>query len=74
MVAAPTGLAAHNIGGTTIHRLLSLPIEHGKPPRIAENHTIEFKKSAVSNNLRNEHGVLTNTALHTHAADRNNVQ
>jgi len=50
VVAAPTGLAAHNIGGTTIHRLLSLPIEHGKPPRTAENHTIEFKKSAASNN------------------------
>ena len=31
VVAAPTGLAAFNIGGTTIHRLLSLPVEHGKP-------------------------------------------
>ena len=31
MVAAPTGLAAFSIGGTTIHRLLSLPVEHGKP-------------------------------------------
>jgi len=30
-VTAPTGLAAFNIGGTTIHRLLSLPVEHGKP-------------------------------------------
>ena len=30
-VTAPTGLAAFNISGTTIHRLLSLPVEHGKP-------------------------------------------
>ena len=30
-VAAPTGMAAYNVGGTTIHRLLSLPVEHGKP-------------------------------------------
>ena len=27
-VAAPTGLAAFNIGGITIHRLFQLPVEH----------------------------------------------
>ena len=27
-VAAPTGLAAFNVGGVTIHRLVQLPIEH----------------------------------------------
>ena len=27
-VAAPTGLAAFSVGGSTIHRLLQLPIEH----------------------------------------------
>ena len=27
-VAAPTGLAASNVGGVTIHRLFQLPIEH----------------------------------------------
>ena len=31
VIAAPTGLAAFSIGGTTIHRVLSLPVEHGKP-------------------------------------------
>jgi len=31
VVTAPTGLAAFNVNGTTIHRILSLPIEHGKP-------------------------------------------
>ena len=27
-IAAPTGLAAFNVGGMTIHRLFHLPIEH----------------------------------------------
>ena len=27
-VSAPTGLAAHNVGGVTVHRLFQLPIEH----------------------------------------------
>ena len=27
-IAAPTGLAAFNVGGITIHRLFQLPIEH----------------------------------------------
>ena len=28
-VAAPTGLAAYNVGGVTVHCLFQLPIEHG---------------------------------------------
>ena len=31
IVAAPTGLATVNVGGSTIHRVLLLPVEHGKP-------------------------------------------
>jgi hypothetical protein len=31
VIAAPAGLSAHNIGGTTIRSLLRLPIEHLKP-------------------------------------------
>ena len=27
-MAAPTGLAAFNVGGVTVHRLFQLPIEH----------------------------------------------
>ena len=27
-IAAPTGLAAFNVGGVTIHRLFQLPVEH----------------------------------------------
>ena len=32
-VAAPTGIAAFNIIGLTIHPLLQLPVEHGKAPQ-----------------------------------------
>lgn len=28
-IYAPTGIAAFNINGITIHRLLQLPVEHG---------------------------------------------
>ena len=31
-VTAPTGIAAFNVSGLTIHRLLQLPVEHGKTP------------------------------------------
>ena len=31
VVAAPTGLSAFNVNGTTVHRTLCLPVEHGKP-------------------------------------------
>ena len=30
--AAPTGLTAFNVSGSTIHRPLCLNVEHGKPP------------------------------------------
>ena len=30
---APTGVAAFNIGGLTIHRALNLPMEHGRSTR-----------------------------------------
>ncbi|XP_067216237.1 uncharacterized protein [Linepithema humile] len=32
-VAAPTGIAAFNIDGLTVHRLLQLPVEHGNTPK-----------------------------------------
>ena len=31
-VAAPTGLAAYNVGGVTAHRLFNFPIEHDSKP------------------------------------------
>ncbi|XP_029160319.1 serrate RNA effector molecule homolog, partial [Nylanderia fulva] len=31
-VTAPTGIAAFNINGLTVHRLLQLPVEHGQTP------------------------------------------
>lgn len=32
IIAAPTGIAAFNVQGLTIHRLLKLPVEHGSTP------------------------------------------
>ena len=32
VVAAPTGIAARNVNGLTIHRILALPVEHGSTP------------------------------------------
>ena len=32
-VLAPTGIAAVNVNGMTIHRPLMLPVEHGKTPK-----------------------------------------
>ena len=34
-IAAPTGLAAFNVGGITIHRLFQLPIEHIQQRQLA---------------------------------------
>lgn len=33
MVTAPTGIAAFNINGLTIHRVFQLPVEHGYTPK-----------------------------------------
>ena len=32
-ITAPTGIAAFGINGLTVHRLLQLPVEHGKTPK-----------------------------------------
>jgi len=32
-ITAPTGIAAFNVSGLTIHRLLQLPVEHSKTPK-----------------------------------------
>ena len=34
LVAAPTGVAAHNIRGVTIHKMLNLPVQHKKKCRV----------------------------------------
>ena len=35
-IAAPTGLAAYNVGGVTANRLFQLPIEHEGKPAVGE--------------------------------------
>ena len=53
-VAAPTGLAAFNVGGLTIHRLFQLPIEHeGKSAeywtlsKVAESHEDQIAQCEI---------------------------
>lgn len=36
VVTAPTGLAAFNVDGLTVHRLFQLPVEHGTIPKYKE--------------------------------------
>ena len=35
IVSAPTGIAAFNVNGLTIHRLFQLPVEHGTTAKYA---------------------------------------
>lgn len=43
VLLAPTGVAAFNIGGTTIHNLLRLPVEHGRE-RAGSRARVQYKK------------------------------
>lgn len=44
-IAAPTGLAAFNVGGITIHRLFQLPIEHEGKQLLIDLYPNPHKKS-----------------------------
>ncbi|XP_018315695.1 ATP-dependent DNA helicase PIF1, partial [Mycetomoellerius zeteki] len=46
-VAAPTGIAAFNIDGLTVHRLLQLPVEHGHSPKYKQlaNHVLKVLRA-----------------------------
>ncbi|XP_018361467.1 PREDICTED: uncharacterized protein LOC108760158 [Trachymyrmex cornetzi] len=46
-VAAPTGIAAFNIDGLTVHRLLQLPVEHGHTPKYKPlaNHVLKVLRA-----------------------------
>ena len=46
-VAAPTWIAAFNIDGLTIHRLLQLPVEHGHTPKYKQlaDHVLQVLRS-----------------------------
>jgi len=47
VVAAPTGIAAFNIDGLTVHRLLQLPVEHGHTPKYKQlsDHVLKVLRS-----------------------------
>jgi len=46
-IAAPTGIAAFNIDGLTVHRLLQLPVEHGHTPKYKQlsDHVLQVLRS-----------------------------
>ena len=55
VVTAPTGLAAFNVSGTTIHSILSLPTEHGKPAnygRLGQEQLLSIRQTLSSSRIR----------------------
>jgi len=46
-IGAPTGIAAFNIDGLTVHRLLQLPVEHGQTPKYKPlaNHVLKVLRA-----------------------------
>lgn len=50
-ITAPTGIAAYNIQGMTIHRLLQLPVEHGHTPpyRPLSNDSLKLIREKMKN-------------------------
>lgn len=69
VVAAPTGLAAYNIGGVTVHRLFQLPFEHeGKTARYwslskASQKVIRANLCSLKPVIINEISMLSNLNL-----------
>lgn len=60
-VAAPTGLAAYNVGGVTVHRLFQLPIEHGG--RMARYWSLsKVVQKVMCTNLRSLKLIITDEA------------
>lgn len=51
IVAAPTGIAALNVQGMTIHRFLKLPVEHGSTPEYTPLSDLNLQK--LRNELKN---------------------
>ncbi|CAK1598254.1 unnamed protein product [Parnassius mnemosyne] len=43
IVTAPTGIAAFNIDGLTVHRVFQLPVEHGSTPKYTQLSDIALK-------------------------------
>ncbi|XP_018308806.1 LOW QUALITY PROTEIN: ATP-dependent DNA helicase PIF1-like [Mycetomoellerius zeteki] len=67
-VAAPTGIAAFNIDGLTVHRLLQLPVEHGHTPKYKQlaNHVLKVLRADlkdVSLIIIDEVSMITNLIL-----------
>lgn len=50
-ISAPTGIAAFNIDGLTVHRLFQLPVEHGRTPKYKQMSDAVLK--TIRDQLRN---------------------
>jgi len=50
-IAAFTGIAAFNINGLTVHRLLQLPVEHGQIPKYKQlsDHVLKILRAELKN-------------------------
>jgi hypothetical protein len=50
-IAAPTGIAAFNVNGLTVHRLLQLPVEHGSTPKYIQlaDHVLKILRTDLKN-------------------------
>ncbi|KYN09981.1 DNA repair and recombination protein PIF1 [Trachymyrmex cornetzi] len=67
-VTAPTGIAAFNIDGLTVHRLLQLPVEHGHTPKYKPlaNHVLKVLRADlkdVSLIIIDEVSIISNLVL-----------
>ena len=78
-VTAPTGLAAFNVGGVTIHRLLQLPIEHeGRGAgwlleagqRDTQDHAYVSVQAQTAYHRRSVYGVQSELGIHSPASRR----
>ena len=56
VVCAPTGTAAKNINGRTLHSTLRLPVQHGKEPSYTELSALTLKK--LRHNFQHIHTII----------------
>jgi len=78
VVTAPTGFAAFNISGSTIHRTFCLPVEHGKPAdyKLVNAEQLTVIRATLKNLallIIDEASTISSLTLRA-AADRNHVQ
>lgn len=76
IVGAPTGIAAFNIEGLTMHRLFRLPVEHGSIPKYVplSDEALQKLRNLFTNVILfilDEISMACHNALHIFTLDRN---